>query len=480
MKAWKIPHTKFICAGLIFLISFIPRLFLLSQGPFDVDTLDYVISGKKVLASFHLFYAHGAGYPLSVIFSAFAQGFLRYFGINEMQAIMMTAAFLSSISAVLCFLLIDAIFQRKRIALFSALFFSLSPAFFSVTTHGRIDHALNTGFIFLALYFLQKKNLPYILLSGICLGMAITARFASTVFILPWIFFYFLSHKKMCFKKLLLGMLAVILPIIFLYLPMFLRTGLWQFILVITNPFHAKWLGFFSPVLPHSLQFLLIMLSYPGIFLTLSGAYMMWKEKKTIMLFLIFWFVTTFFYLANLSSISPRYLILSTIPLFIFMGYIIGKIQYTLLSLSITGFVIIWTILPIYPILQFRHTHNLQRDFAYNLKKTTKPNDLILVHDEKMFFDYYLEKSRRTKSPPITCNQKNIMKFLERMNGALKKHNVYVVETTFSYDPCNLLKSQLEKNYYLIQKGVFLNEDWHHKTLDWGIMEERIFQIIKK
>ena len=496
----------FILIGLFF-ISLVPRLILLSKGAFDVDTLGYVISGRRTIEDLSLQYRGRTGCTLAVLLSSFSQLFFGLFGIDEVQAVLLGTAIGASLAVVAFFLFVYKLFDNNlEIGIIASLLLSFFPSFFSVTTYGRIDHAFTIFFVSLSFFFLFKyfesKRRRDVIISAFCLGLSITARLPYVLTILPWLFSFLfsselikLSGKKPIISKELLNpklwifiSISALFPIFLLYLPMFLESGILHFVNPV-NIYKAKWMGLFTPWLVVSMGWEIKMLSSLGILFIMSGIYFLWKESRKNLFFLSFWALSLFFFFGNLNVVSPRYLILPSLPLIIIIAYFLYSSFVKLSNLAeikeLRFLYIILVILLIYsqlnPILhtfQFRHNHDMQKEFALYLDDIVAPNAIILAQDEKDFLEYYTNKT--AIKPAITCNKTKIEEFSGEIDVWLENNvSVYIIESSFLYDPCKLLAKEITTTYNVSQVGKHLNADWHHKSIFPSLFEERIFEITK-
>jgi len=215
---------------ILFFVSLIPRLMFLSKGPFHYDTLDYIRSGEMTLKNFSIAYAHGAGYPLTVAVSAIAQWFGGFLGMDGVSSIMVLAAILASVAVVCFFFFVLELCGNMIVSFFAALLLSFMPAFFSVTTHGRLDHGLEMVFIFLSFYLLMSKGTPRIkniFFSSLFMGLAIPSHFAAAIFVFPWFLWYLFwdTPSKNLFKSAYLPtiFIGLSLPSVVFYFPKFLE-----------------------------------------------------------------------------------------------------------------------------------------------------------------------------------------------------------------------------------------------------------------
>lgn len=484
---------KYCSLILFFLISFFPRLFLLSAGPFHYDSLDYIISGAKTLETFRIQYAHGVGYPLTVIVSAISQVLFGIFGINPANSVLIAGAVLGSLSVFSLYLFVYGIFKNFEIAFFTSLIFSFSPAFFSITTHGRIDHGLECIFLPLSFYLLireGKASIRKYFISSLLLGLAIASRLSAAIAVLIWGLWYLFwepSFKKIFRIKILaIITLGITIPPLIFYWPALAKSGLKIIADTANDPNQAVgWAGLFTPLTLLGLKWELEMLTILGTILILAGACLLFKEynRKKLLLFLL-WFLISFLYFSNIGCESPRYLIWPSFPLFIFAAYALYKI-YVLrkyLAYIILAALIILQITPIMPILISRHRRNFQKEFASYVGNIIEDNSIILAKDEWIFLEYYIRNKQKTiTSFPSTCDEKEMEMFLNVLDGWLTKgKNVYIVETGFSYDPCNLFINKTMERYKILFAGKYINEDWHRKCISDGLFIEKIFKLLPK
>jgi len=479
--------TEILLFLIIFLFSFIIRLSLISRGPYHYDGLELAICSEKTLDTLRINYMHGPGYPFTVILGSIFVFLFRLLGNdNPVLAVNFMSVVFSSLGVLMLYLIIRRLFNLP-VALFSSILFSFSPAFLSVSIYG-MNISISIFFVLVALLCMIRFNHDkrvYLVLSGISLGLAAASRLSDALMVLPLSIFYFLEYRKDRYanlKWLLYFVAPLFLIVVTFYIPMFIKIGLSQIISFIKNPQGAQFLGLFSRVMLISFRWILDMLSIPGLIIAIVGGFYLFLNNRRVSLFLILWFLILFLYYANVSTVEPRMLVITIIPLIISMGYFIFFIfqKFKVLSIILLILLTILMFINIYPVLSFRHQNALQVDFAKWVESLTENNAVIIAADEWIFLNYYTD--RKTMGYPYTCYIEIIdAYFTNTIEDFLNKGiPVYIIKTAFAYDPCRLFQDKLLNDYKLIFIGEHLNEDWHHKCISSGIFIEELFKIVKK
>jgi hypothetical protein len=490
MKTEKIQKILLV---ILFFVSFFPRFMFLSKGPFHYDTLDYIRCGEMTLKNFSIAQSHGPGYPLTVTVSAIAQLFGRLFGMDGTRSITVMVAILASVAVVCFFFFVLKICGNMIVSFFAALLLSFLPAFFSVTTHGRLDHGLEMIFIFLSFYVLMSKgssSFKNIFISSVLMGLAVPSHFSAVVFIFPWALWYLFwdAPSKNLFrpKYLLATFIGLSLPTVVFYFQKFASSGFDIFIGTLKDANQAvAWVSLVNHLTFLSLRWIRDMIKIPGIAVGLLGLYFMIRQFHWRRLLLLgLWFLFSFLYFANIQSTSPRYMILPLVPFILFEAYGLYKIYsfQKILGLAVLAVLIFMMINPLIPILSFRHRHNLQKEFALYLENLMEENSVILAKDEWIFLEHYIKnKPRIITGFPSTCEPDQMDKFLDQLDKWMAEgRKIYIIETGFGYDPCELFSAGSSKRYDIKVAGEHINEDWHHKCLMLAIFKEHVFKLSPK
>jgi hypothetical protein len=465
------------------------RMPLLSKGPFHFDTLDYIICGEKTLDTSTLHYSHGPGYPLTVLFSSAVQLIARTFGLDPASTVIFSGAVLAGLAVCAFFAFVYAFSNSMSVAWFAALIFNFFPAFFSVTTFGRIDHGLEGILMSLSFFVLirdDKRKAGKYFLSALLLGFCVTAHFSSVIAVVPWLVWYLFYWRvsQENFKPRFLAAIAAgfFLPLIALYLP----RGMGSLIQAILNTMHdprqqTKWMGLTSHVTPIVLNWLYRMITSLGICLIALGALNLWKESKKKVLLLAIWFVVPFSYLAGLAGNDPRFYIWACFAVFIFQGYAFRRLYNFRRYMSYITCValILLVMFPRMKMLVNRSQVNYQKEFAIYLEDMIEDGSMIIVEDQALFLDYYMRsKNKILIRKPYTCQNEEMEKFLKQLEQwLLEGKNIYIIYWGFSADHCKLFYRGLMKGFKVALVGSKLNDDWNPSR---GLYKDRIYKITKK
>ncbi|MCU0666689.1 MAG: glycosyltransferase family 39 protein [Candidatus Omnitrophica bacterium] len=483
----KASSSRVIYYGLfIFAVSFWVRWLLLSKGPFHYDTVDFLIQMRE-----HSISEHGIYMPLASVFVIFLSWIKSLFlkNLDDLNLLMFVTVLFSSLGQMLGYLLF-----RKRIgdassfALF--LLFSFYPAFLSVTTFGRIDHALASLLLPICLFYLFELSW---IKSSIFAGLAIASR-GECALVIPAMLFWLIIQKR---ENILYALRCVFLFSLF-------SLGLWALISLLAA--RKGWVdNFIMPEIVQRFfikkpdQFLIVweftfahiaqgfvMLGQTlrvSILACLVGLYL-WMKKENLKLNLFFFiaFLVPFVYVVNREADTPRYLI---VPVFFLFYYAARGIAYLsrerlFLSGALTFLFIIPMFLYIYPLLWQRHLHAYQVDFAKNIEAFTQPNSLIITQDEWIFLKYYTK--REALVPPSDCDVNKWTDFLSQ----LRKHYqsgrpLYLVSSGLSYDPCRVLFNFIQNNFFLQRQFVLLNENWHQDcAIRKHLLKEELMRLVPR
>jgi hypothetical protein len=372
----------------------------------------------------------------------------------------------------------------------SSLILCFLPLHIHISTFG-MTHPISIFFCLLGLFFLflygDRYKLDKLILSGIFLGFGTAARLSDGLIIIAAIFLYLtLSFrdsnisKKAIINRLLFFLISFSVVILLLYLPMLLKNGLSQF----REVFSAYYLSHSLKYLYFSWKWLIDVLSVNGIVILIAGLYYFILEKeKTLLCFLLIWFFSIFVYLGRFIGFQHRSLILVIFPLLIVQGYFVSKAFYRfkfLIPLLVFTF-IAKNFIAFYPIAQFSHRYNLQKDFAEFVKNNTEPTSYIIAMDEGFFIEYYA--NRRILYKAIGCNKKDFDDFFNEVDRLLNNGNkIYIISTgIYGYDPNKYFINTLLNNYNLKYIGQRPNQDWHSDSIyTLGLFIEKLYKIEKK
>ncbi len=473
---------------LLFAAAFCLRLAFISKGAFHSDALDLAMSSEKTLQTFRLQYEHGTGYPLTVLFGALFIAVFRLFGAQDaVFCVNVMSAFFGAAGVVLLYLLAERLFDARRAAS-AALLMIFFSSHLAISTFGK-SLTISICFVLASAWFCLRYSRdarrPDLFFAAVFLGFCAASRLSDAVAAVPLVFLLCVRRapwRDRARDIVVFGVLSMATTALY-YVPMLMENGVAPFVSVITHKNEAAFLGFFSPVLRYSFRLLQEAFKPEGIVVILAGAGLMLIHRRvTALVFLAIWFLTFQFFYGNISSSGTRYLVIGWLPLVLAQGYFFGgwKGKASLAADVLLVLVVAAGVLRVYPVLEFRHQHDMQGDYARWVASLTGPEDAVIAIDEAPFIWYYAK--RDTISWQAECDDASVDAFFrEKVDGTLRKrHRVFLMGTSFSYDHCGKIKKRLDRDYTLVPIGRKLNEDWHHALLNQTIMNERLWEVRTK
>jgi len=478
----------------LFFLSFFIRLGFISKGPFHCDCLELALNAQKTLSTLKIHYLHIPGSPLTVVLAALNIGIFRLFSVNDpVWVVNFMAVYFSSLCVLVIFLATRELLNETT-AVLAALFLMILPPFLSVSVYGK-DTSPALFFALLSIYLLLKylntQKISSLILSGLSAGLCGAVRMADSLIVVP-IFLLLLiktfpgkSKRNYNLKSYGMFIASLLLPLLIFYVPFVKEVGIDKIIWSMNSLDNAKFLGFFSELLPKSADYIFASLTFWGVVFSLFGFYILFLKDKKAALFLAVWFLVLFFYYGNISVLAPRYLVIAFVPLVITSSYFFSELSQVsklvkVLTLALFFVTLLWLFKDIYPVVEFRHKNILQPDFAQWVASKTEQNAIIMAVDEGIFINYY--GKRTTLYPPISCRDKIFKDFGKNyMDGYLNNGiPVYMISSGLAYDFCGRLRNFLLQNYRLEFLGCHINEDWHHSCLRLDLLEECLFRISAK
>ncbi len=487
-------------------LSLVMRLAVISLGPFHVDCLNLAVKAQNTLHHHQLHFLNGTGYPLTVLLGSLFVALTGFAGNKDpVFAVNFMSVVLSSLAIAFHFLFVKDFLTRKT-AIFSAIVFSVFPAYLGLSTYGK-SHIPSIFFLCLGLLILQqylqtgKRSLFFFSIG--CFGCMGASRVQEYVFlIIPvtvfvWIMFKqkkghpSLRQKSQLFWRDSLGLWTGSTVFAFLfYVPLLIdapRTGYfiqlkgyWD---VSTSP---NFLGLLSPSLAESFRIIFFGLTPIGSITALLGFLLILKKDKYKALFLAVWLLLPLLFLGNLSMTTTRFIMICIIPLFICAGYFFAHLYsfpnsyFRLLSFFVFSLITVTMFVNIYPVLLFRHQHALLPDFARFVQRVTEPSAKIIAGDETPFIIYYGKREigfRPFEAAKIPQSQ--LRDFQRRLDALLAQDTpVYITSSgLLSYDPEKKFSSFVQNHYQLDYVGETLSEGWHQGVTRLRIGVEKLYRI---
>ncbi|HBG61204.1 MAG: hypothetical protein A2Y03_06235 [Omnitrophica WOR_2 bacterium GWF2_38_59] len=512
MKSFLLAHkdNKYVVPAALLVFSFLIRMSLISKGPYSLDSLAVVNAALQTIKTHQIQYFHEFQYPLAVIFLVGFINFFRLFAVDDPVFLYnLISVVFSSISVVLFYVLIKPILNKPA-AFFTAILFSLCPIYLGLSVYGT-SNILSLFFLFLCFvsmsqYFSLQDN-KYYFISSFSLGLMAAARLQEMFFLLPAVFCFFVFPP---FKKISEdgseqtipgGSLNGFVPYLFLafavgalfYFPALLRyikSPETPFLLEVLadNVPRRGFIPFFIGSLVRNVEFIKMSFSSTGLLLSVVGlALMLFSHRKALSLCLA-WIMAPLFLLTCFRITGPRLLVLTVPAFYIGLGYVIFILFQKNKLMRLAAFVIFIGImfsnyLAIYPILLHRHNAALLPDYARKIGEISKPNDVIICHDEALFIQYYAK--RKTISRPSEkdlFSREAMMKFKDEISEVLEQGNsVYLTwPGMFASGHPQVLEYLMNKYFKVEEIGIMPYEDWHRGPIRQQLYNLPIYQLKKK
>jgi len=349
-------------------------------------------------------------------------------------------------------------------------------------------------FLLLSFYFLLRgcrKNSYWLIgFASLSLGVSITVREAM-LFMVPFFLILFLRPQVLIRpfsvnipkeKFELRFLVALVLPLLFILGVLFstyFGTVLYR-TLFLQNMGTASFKGLLTFSLYKAFNDVLKMTSVLGVFCFIAGIIkMLRKESIFVVVFILLWFMTIFFY-GNSSSYSPRYLDLVMIPVWIGVAYgIVSVCCFSkIIPVFVLGVLILGMVMPMYPMLDFRHNYNGEKQFAVYVQGVTEHNAVILGVDDTPFIEYYGKRKTLTIPVEPVANMDVFLKDVElRLNSGVP---VYLMGSFASYDRAGVLSGKINNRFQLLKVGQFLSEDFHRPEFNFYFSYEDLYKVLLK
>ncbi|MDO8580394.1 MAG: glycosyltransferase family 39 protein [Candidatus Omnitrophota bacterium] len=498
-------HLKpYIYPFVLFVLSFILRLSLISKGPYHIDTLSLMLGAERLLETGHLQYEFGPGYPLTTLLSAAFILITRLLGINDaVFAINLTSVVFGSLCVPLVYLIGKRLFNSLAGAL-AATLFSLSPIFLGISVYGK-SHAPSLFFLLAAVLFLLKYQesyrLMHLYLAGIAAGLLGAARLQElALMIIPFAYLYFVGAKqeapsvpplpltKRMTHFIHAGLLALGTALLF-HLPFLFQGEFSGFQHQLSTFWHQgltnNFRGFFSNSLVRSSNFLVRNFTQIGYITIIIGFCWLIKISWRLSGFLLLWVVVPLAFYGNLYSTVPRFFTPFLPALYLVLGFTLAKLyRFNRLFKGSVLFILVCILelsaLTVLPSLSLRHKYALLPDYARWVGQVTEDNARIIVTDEGKFISYYGKRTPFGRpASAIGLKEEDMIEFREKLDSLLAQHiPVYITDLAiFSYNPHEEFSQLIVENYNTELIGQKAYESWHTDVLEPLLFPNALYKL---
>lgn len=476
----------------LFLLNFCTGLYFINAGLFHYDS---VVLAKAVESTYHTMKLEPAvdGRYGSVILVSIVHFPFFMLGQNADFSVRFTSILFHTLSILMLFLFVYALFKSYMQALFSALFLSFTPFYFSVNTYGK-EHSMALFFLLFSFYLIycgtKNNNAVEAGIGSLLFGFAMTIR--ETILALAPLFFllYFapqasfkpfrlnVSKDRFSPKLLLAGFLpftAVVLTAFLVYL----HKPIYRMLFIKDNNF-VYFLGLLSPAFGFAIRDLYISVPWVIFIFFIAGIIRMFYEKvKFLPLFFLVWFLMIF-YFANNANYAARHLTEVMIPVYVFSSF--ALVWAAKKNKWAAGIIVVYCVLSMfmvsYPMLKVRRHYSGPKEFAEYVRICTEENAVIIALDEAPFIDYY--GKRKVMGYTIDGDKAAMEKFIDGVNNYLdNKTPVYLTESALTYDHGGEIERRLWKDFKVTVVGEKLMEDFHRAEIGFRFYEEKVYKVEK-
>ena len=488
----KISETEIIL--FLFIFSFGLRLIYINPGLFEGDSVGMASAVEETFKTGILHGIFNGRYGGVIV------NFITYIpyhlitGIESAEkSILLTEILFASLSVIILFLFVEKIFNNKFIPLITALLFSISPIFLSVTTYGN-SIGIEIFFILTSFYLLasfHKNNSQLqLILSSLSIAFSVMVRESALIFI-PLYFLFYINPVIRSNRNFIYINREVlkIRNLISVFVPFLLIFGIYTYYVFYNILYKTlfvpddgsgsivSFMGVFSSVLQTSINDLYFNLNIMGVIFVVGGLiiFISLFENKFSFIFFLLW-SGLFLYFGNTNTYSPYYLAIVSIPFYIFISIYLNSLYKLNRPIGIICILLLSILLfsHVMPILDYRHKFSGEKEFALWVKDQIPPNSTVIAMNDATFFNYYAHLS--TISHPIGDSEKT-KTLVKEINLLLNNGtNIYIIDSAFSYDPGLIFLNALYQNFDIEDIGSHISEDYHKAT----IMDNRYTSFLSK
>ncbi|MFH1788869.1 MAG: glycosyltransferase family 39 protein [Candidatus Altiarchaeota archaeon] len=489
---------------LVFILAFSLRFYFRGAGLFHTDS---VIEAFRVEASVRegtLYYMHHPGYPGQVVLTSF------FFIVDKLLTGAASAEFAATFASILFGALgVVAIYFLARevtgsfeAAIFSAVILTFLPVHFSITTYAK-NHGASSFLFLSSMYFafrgVNTKSVKLKVLSSLLLGFSITVRLSNVLFI-PILALVFwkgsfpvkiegkdelmrvrLNDVKKTFTDIAIVFAPLIIVLLVLYAKMIMTDGFYP--IFYAGMEDSKFMGFFTNLLKMSLEWFMFSMTWPGLILAVIGTFLLYKKRPYETAILTIWALVCIFYLGNLRTISPRFMIPGFIPFIILAGFAVSTLYDKKGAASILAVVILLIVagnmfVKIQPVVAYRHEHCGPCEVGKYVKEKTPPNSVIIVMDQSYHIRYYGNRTTTSHS-----------NWAQDLEGDMRKYHgiltdgrpLYIVSDGLGYDTADgAFRNRLMAEFQVTEIGTIEDDDWHRDTIFLQLHKSSLYRLTEK
>lgn len=482
------PKTKWELLILLFLFvfSFALRLLFLSAGLFHHDSVQLAMAVEDSIRDKTIHEIGGGRYGLVLVNSVIFYFFKTFLHHNSAEfAVNFSSALFGALSIPLVYLLSNALIKNRFVAFSSAILYSTTPIFLSVSTFAN-SHSLSVFLVLLSLHFLIKSiksiKKSFAIYSGISLGASFLVR-ETNVLLLPSAFYLIFFYSKNLnenfpFNERKEFVYSYVAPIIagFFLLLLLLAP-------ILRQQVKRSFGTFVINQISYSLEGLQITLTWLGIILMFAGAYALYRKDMKLLAFLTLWFLPIFLFYTFASVVDHRFFAELIIPLMILTAYSFNFISnfYRHAPYIALAILLLLMFSNIHPLLKARYEVSSMKEFSKLIGEKLEPNPAIMLYgDNQAFLKYYGNFTTIPCEPDL--DMENSKEFVGVVySNLLNDIPVYMSTECFSVGTLeekqhfyNLMLYNFKFNY----EFEYFFDNYHKGTIRQDLMKNYILRML--
>lgn len=473
----------FIVAFLLIFSGFI-RFNYLNAGLYHHDSFQAASAIEKSVDEGRLYGIGGGRYGYILANTAFFYFFKNIFSHTSAEfTLNFTSALFGTLSVIFLYLLIKAMANDRFLAFSSAILYSTTPLFLSVSTFAK-EHTLDALIVISSLYLLakgiDKNDFKWIFSAGILFSLIIFVRFPSILAVFAAISMIYAKKSKdsvindfMTKNKHKIAavyaspLIAVLGAYLLFFSSAFANEAASNFdIASIENVKNLVMNNFM-----YSAGVLVFSLSIFGILLAMAGFVVIFRENRQLFYFSVLFFVLLFLFYGASRTVADRFFSLAMMPLTIGLAYAISYVKKrnvyvgaVLLIIFTSAF--FWNI---YPVIKFRSNYSAFRELGILINDNTSPGDsaIIVYGDDAPAIDYY------SKTPVRTCEYDPTIGYVMQLSAdiaglMLDDIKVYISGSCFglgTMEEKEFFLSEIARNFRGAIVAEYVTDDYHRGAI---------------
>lgn len=484
----------------LLVISASIRFPFLNAGLFHHDSAQLAVAVEKLVNEGGLHGIGGGRHGLVIADSIFFYFFKLVLGHESAEfSVNFASAFFGVFAILFLYLLVKELSNDRFIAFSSAMLYSFTPLFLSVSTFAK-EHTLDAFIVILSLYLLikgiKKSKNALIFISGLIFALLAFVRFPSILAIFSIMYIAFnsgkiseqgisdiLNNKK--FKTILIFIIPFLTILIIYFLlesGAFLNEAKSNF-----NPFsaeNAKAILFYS--LKYSGESILASLNAVGVLFSIIGLVLLFREKRHLFYFLLLFLIPLFLFYASSKTVADRFFVVPMIALIIGIACAIGNIKKksAYAGAIVLGLFLIAFFANVYPAIKMRSEFSAFKELAGIINDNTLPGDsvVILYGDDTPAINYYSRTPTRAcdYEPDENSIERFVIRIYSLMGNELK---VYISGSCFGLGTKaerQLFLEIMGANFNGVKVAEYVNDDYHRSTVKPALQKAAMIRLYPK